>query len=800
MLYCIKPPSVEIKSAERRENSLMLYSDFGLHRISPKNPRTLRVSITREKEFSSMSRPAIVATGDFADWDYELTDSEVVLRTAEIVLKIDRATASYRYYSREGKLLLRDSGRDSVVLEKFRVFKTVEAETEKVRTADGVKEVVREARRVPDGHSYHARLKLKFAEGEALYGLGQHEEAGGSLRGQTVYLHQANRKIALPVLVSSLGYGILADTYSPLIFSDSEFGSYIYSEAVPELDYYFMYGGDMRGVISQYRFLTGKAILLPKWAYGYFQSQERYETAEEIERTVSEYRSRGIGLDCIVLDWCSWEDGKWGEKSFDFKRFPDPAGMIERLHDNHTHFMISVWANPSERTDNYKEFKDAGLLLPNCGIYNALSEDARKMYWEQAKRGLFKYGVDAWWCDNSEPLDPEWEHLEKPEPARMYEEYCRDVGNCISPEQTNAYGLYHAMGIYAGQRSETDKKRVCNLTRSAYIGQQRCGAILWSGDVAATWDTLAGQIAAGLNFCASGLPYWTTDIGAFFVKRGLNWYWRGDFDGCFDDLGYRELFTRWYQWGAFLPIFRGHGTDCRRELWHCANADLPFYDILLNTNRLRYSLMPYIYSAAGGCLLRDGSVMENLAFDFASDSEVLDIKDQYIFGGSIMVCPVTKPMYYLPNSEKTDAEKTRTVYLPKGCGWYDFYTEKYYEGGQYIEADAPIDKIPLFVKEGSIIPFAEPALSTEEQSREITLKIYSGADAAFTLYEDEDDGYGYESGRYLLTELRWDDSAKKLSAEKSSGWDMTPDELAKRYVIKETKIIEKSNGVMSIVR
>ena len=250
MLYCVKPPSIEIKTAERRDDSLWLFSDFGVHRISPKNSRILRVSVTREKEFSDMPRPAIVAHGSYADWDYELTDSEVVLKTSELVLRIDRAAASYKYYDRSGSLLLSDSGKDPVSLEKFPVFKTVDAETEKVQTADGVKEVVREARRVPDGHSYHARLNLKFAEGEALYGLGQHEEAGGSLRGQTVYLHQANRKIALPVLVSSLGYGILADTYSPLIFSDSEFGSYIYSEAVPELEYYFMYGGDMRGVVA----------------------------------------------------------------------------------------------------------------------------------------------------------------------------------------------------------------------------------------------------------------------------------------------------------------------------------------------------------------------------------------------------------------------------------------------------------------------------------------------------------------------------------------------------------------------
>lgn len=263
--------------------------------------------------------------------------------------------------------------------------------------------------------------------------------------------------------------------------------------------------------------------------------------------------------------------------------------------------MISVWANTNKNTDNYAELKEAGLLLPGCSVYNAFSADGRAMYWRQAKQGLYSYGLDAWWCDSSEPFTPEWVHIERTEPARMYEEYCRDVQNHIPLQQGNAYAFYHAQGIYEGQRSENDGKRVVNLTRSAYTDQQRYGTILWSGDISATWDTLKRQIAAGLNLSASGLPYWTTDIGAFFVKRGTPWYWRGDFDQCFADLGYRELFTRWYQWAAFLPVFRGHGTDCRRELWHCANEDVPFYDAIIKANHMRYELMPYIYSAAGNC-------------------------------------------------------------------------------------------------------------------------------------------------------------------------------------------------------
>ena len=791
MLYAFPPPDSKITSAERRDDCLYLESKAGTHRIMPKNPRTLRVTFTKEEAFSASPRPGIVALDSrFAEWSFEENEHEIVLTTSEVTLKIDRKNASYRWFDRDGKLLLKEADIDSRSLEKFDIFEIGEARIEKVQTADGVKEVVREAERVKTGHSYHARLNLEFQNGEALYGLGQHEEGFGNLRGQTVYLHQANRKIAIPMLVSSLGYGVLTDTYSPLIFSDSAYGSYIYSEAVPELDFHFMFGGDMRGVIREYREITGTAVMLPRWAFGYIQSQERYETQEEIERTVKEYRERGIGLDCIVLDWCSWEDGKWGQKTFDKTRFPEPAKMTERLHNNHTRFMISVWANANESTENYDEFKAAGQLLPGCSVYNALSEEGRRIYWEQLNCGLWRHGVDAWWCDNSEPVTPEWNHFERVEPAKMYEEYCREVANNIPAEQTNAYGFYHALGVYDGQRSETDKKRVVNLTRSAYTGQQRLGAILWSGDVAATWDTLKRQIGAGLNFCASGLPYWTTDIGAFFVKRGVNWYWRGDFPKCFDDLGYREFFVRWYQWAAFLPVFRGHGTDCRRELWYCANADIPFYDALMKMNRLRYMLMPYIYSAAGSSTLNGGSIMLPLAFDYPEDETAQNITDQYMFGDSIMVCPVTEPMYYKPDSEKIDAEKTRRVYLPEG-GWYDFYTNEYYTGGQWITASAPIDVIPLYVREGSIIPTCDFAQSTDELSRDITLNVYAGKDAEFTLYEDEFDGYGYESEKYLLTDIRWNDGKGELETEVRTAWKMLPEDEAKRYRVAKTNIIKK---------
>ncbi len=792
MLCVTRDKSRRIERAERREDRLYLYSEAGVHRLEPKNDRTVRITYTQNEAFSEEEKPGIICREVFKDWDYTEKETELCFCMKNMKIVINRETASFRYFDGEGKRLLREREQDSKTLEEFTVYQLQEdsIRTEKVVTPDGVKEVVREAAKIPVGKSFHTRLYLEWAEEEALYGLGQHEEGSGSLRGQVVYLHQANRKIAIPMLVSTLGYGILMDTYSPLIFSDTIQGSYLYTEADSEMDFYFMNGGTMDGVIGEYRKLTGKAALLPRWAFGYLQSQERYETQEEILDTAEEYRSRGIGLDGIVLDWCSWEDNQWGQKTFDSSRFPEPGRMVEDLHEKHVHFMLSIWPNMAENTENYKEFREQELLLPGCTVYNALSKKGRELYWQQLKRGLLVHGVDAWWCDSSEPFTPEWNHVERVEPAVMYAEYCNTVSNHLPMEKMNAFGLYHARGIYEGQRAENDK-RVTNLTRSACTGQQRYGTILWSGDTEATWDTLRRQVAAGLHFCASGLPFWTVDIGAFFVKRGNLWYWKGDYpEGC-QDLGYRELFIRWYQWGAFLPVFRGHGTDCRRELWHFENAEQPFYDALLAANRLRYELLPYIYSYAGLCWLENQSMIRLLAFEWPEDKEVWNITDQYLFGKEMMVCPVLKPMYYGKNSEPLEGTaKTRRVYLPAGCGWYDYWTNAYYEGGQWIEAEAGLEKIPLFVREGSILPRVEFAQSTEETGTELHITVYTGKDAAFTLYEDAGDGYGYEQGRYCLTKLHWLQETGHFTAE-SGEETCQMSGFRGKYEVHEVKLVHK---------
>lgn len=460
----------------------------------------------------------------------------------------------------------------------------------------------------------------------------------------------------------------------------------------------------------------------------------------------------------------SWEDGCWGQKTFDAGRFAQPGALTERLHKMGIRFMLSVWPSMSEECDDFSQFRERGLLLPGTTIYDAFSPETRALYWRQAETGLFRHGVDAWWCDSCEPVTPEWDRTQRSTPEGMYREFVENAGNCMPIRQANAYGYYHARGVYEGQRRSGSGKRVVNLIRSGYWGSQKYGVVFWSGDTSASWETLKKQIAAGLHFCASGLPYWTLDIGAFFVKRGLPWYWNGDFDGGTEDYGYRELYVRWLQYGAFLPVFRSHGTDCRMEPWNFGAKGEPFYEAILSAIRLRYRLMPYIYSLAGQVWHDNRSIMCPLVSEFPKDQRAARIMDQYMFGPSLMVCPVTEPMYYRAGSKPlNNTEKSRQVWLPGGCDWYDLRTDERYAGGQTICARADIDSIPVFVRAGSILPVAEPGCSTDEmEGADICLRAYSGADGSFTLYEDAGDGYGYEKGEYCLTYLTYDDAARRV--------------------------------------
>jgi len=637
--------------------------------------------------------------------------------------------------------------------------------------ADGLRVLAGSFREVVDRKAYHTKLEFEWMNGEALYGLGSHEEGMLNLRGQHQYLYQQNMKAVVPILLSTRGYGIVLDNYSFMTFHDDAFGSYLWSDIADELDFYFIYGPEFDQIVNGIRKLTGKTPMLPRWAFGYIQSKERYESQNELIEVVQEYRKRGLPLDCIVLDWKSWPEGLWGQKTLDPERFPDPKEMTAELHRLNAHLMVSIWPIMSPDSDNCIEMRDQGYLLGNHATYDAFQEKARELYWKQANEGLFSHNMDAWWCDCTEPFEADWKDAFKPEPEERTQINTNEAKKYLDPQYINAYSLLHSRGIYEGQRQTTDQKRVVNLTRSAYAGQHRYGTITWSGDPAATWETLRCQIADGLNFCVTGSPYWTVDIGAFFVKNKPElWFWRGDYDQGVDDLGYRELYVRWFQFGAFLPMFRSHGTDTPREIWRFGNPGEPMYDTLVKFLRLRYQLMPYIYSLAGQVTHEDYTMIRALPFDFRSDPATYNISDQFMFGPALLASPVTKPMYYGPNSVPlTGVEKTRPVYLPAGSDWYDFWTGERYVGSQTLSAYADLETMPLYVRAGSIIPFGPDIFHTNEPQAMVKLRIYPGQDGTFTLYQDEGDNYNYEKGFFTTIQLRWEDKNRRLIFEKRKG-------------------------------
>lgn len=766
MISSPKRKSSVIEEVWREENSLFLRSKRFLMRLSPRNPSIVRVTYTELDSFSEERSLGICCWDGFSNWQYHYDAESITLNTPMVTVVVNRGTGSICWFSSDGTLLLREREKDSHQLSYFESFKTVVDDNtvvKQIQTPDGVKSRIEEATTVFDRRLCHTMLHLQFSEGEHLYGLGQHPEGCLDLRNTTQYIHQANMKIAIPYFLSSRGYGILSATDGAAKFCDGNHGTYLYTDADRELDFYFLYGPEFDDLIAGYRFLTGKAALLPKWAYGFIQSQERYESSAELLAMAEGFRKRKLGLDCLVLDWNSWLPGHWGEKKLDPAFFPDVPGLIKALEDQDVHFMLSIWPNPCEVTEDYAQFFDKNLLLPASDIYDAFSPEARQLYWEQTRQNLFRQGIKAFWCDSSEPFCPEWTE-EKPEAGELFHSYITQTSRFIPRDRINAYGLVHAQTIYEGMREDTGEFRVCNLTRSAYTGSQRYGTILWSGDISANWETLRDQIPAGLNFCASGLPFWTLDIGAFFVKQGTQWFWNGDFEDPDKDPGYRELLVRWFQLGAFLPVFRSHGTDVRREPWHFGEEGTPYFDAIRAAIDLRYRLMPYIYSMAAEAALQDGTMMRMLAFDYRQDAVALTIDDQYMFGKSILVCPVTHPIGYAPGGKKIiDPVMTRRVYLPEGNDWLDFYTMEHFRGGQWLDVPVTLEQIPLFVKAGSIIPMTETVYSTAQSgAKPVEYRVYPGADGEFTLYRDSGDGYGYESGEYTLTKVRWCEAEQKL--------------------------------------
>ena len=757
-------------------NIVVIDSPGGFLELTPYSDSIIRVRFAPTHKFSTKPSLMIQHSPDTTvEMKVNETADALTLSTPKLSIQINKRTGAFTYRDSSGQILTKEPDRGGKTLVPIEVVKSVFDETAEAqirKDADGVRAWVANAKQVIDRHAFHTKLEFEWMPGEALYGLGSHEEGMMNLRGQHQYLYQQNMKVVVPVLLSTRGYGILLDSYSLMKFHDDAFGSYIWTDVDDELDYYFIYGPEFDQIVQGMRQLTGKATLLPRWAFGYIQSKERYVSQTELIDVVKEYRERGLPLDCIVQDWKSWPKDLWGQKTLDPERFPDPTGMMAELHRMNVRLMISIWPNMNPGGDNWREMRDAGCLLGNQGTYDAFQQKARELYWKQANEGLFAHGIDAWWCDCTEPFQADWTGKHKPEPEERLRINTEEAKRYLDPEYINAYSLLHSQGIYEGQRQTDTSKRVVNLTRSAYAGQQRYGTITWSGDISATWDTLRRQIADGLNFSATGLPYWTTDIGAFFVKNDPNlWFWNGDFDLGVEDMGYRELYVRWFQYAVFLPMLRAHGTDTPREVWRFGEPGDIFYDTLVKFLRLRYRLIPYIYSLAGMVTHEDYTMIRALPFDFRSDPNTYDIGDQYMFGPALLVNPVTQPMYYAAESTQLNGvSKSRPVYLPAGADWYDFWTGKCYTGGQTIIADAPLDTLPLYMRSGSILPIGPDITYADERpNAPLDLHIYPGQNGSFTLYDDEGDNYNYEQGQFATIRLSWDEAARQLTIYERQG-------------------------------
>lgn len=540
----------------------------------------------------------------------------------------------------------------------------------------------------------------------------------------------------------------------------------IWSEMSPDMDYYFIAGKDMDEVISGYRTLTGKAPVYPKWVLGFWQSRERYQSSKDIEENMKKFRDLKIPVDNIVQDWNYWKLDSWGSHEFEAARYPNPQAMLDSVHALHGRFMISVWPKFYDTVKNYKELDAKGWMYHQAikddihdwlgfrgSFYDAYDAGARKMFWRQMDENLYtkyKFGIDAWWMDASEPnvrdCTPMWYRKALSGPTALG----------TATEYFNAYSIVNADAIYNGQRSVNPNQRVFLLTRSGFAGEQRYSTATWSGDIATRWEDMRAQMTAGLNYSMAGLPFWGMDQGGFCVE---NRYVAAQQE--FDKTGkenadlkeWRELQARWNQFGCFVPLYRAHGQWPLREVWNIAPADHPAYKTIVAYDKLRYRLMPYLYSMAGMVHLKDYTMMRGLVMDFNGDEKVLDIKDQWMFGSALMACPVGEYQKY-----------SREVYLPKQKGWYDFYTGAYHAGGQTIVADAPFDKIPVFIPEGAILPIGpEMQWSDEKKPELIDLYVYAGKDGSYTLYEDEGTNYNYEKGKYAVIDFKYDDARKQVT-------------------------------------
>lgn len=637
---------------------------------------------------------------------------------------------------------------------------------------------------------------------EAIYGLGTIQDGRMNRRGTHKLMEQSNLEDFQNVLQSIKGWGLFWDNYSPTQFDDDDQGMRFTSQVGKAVDYYFMYGGSVDGVIAEMRHLSGDVPMFPLWTYGYWQSKERYKSANELLGVLAKYRELGVPLDGIIQDWQYWGSNYlWNAMDFLAEEFSKGKQMVDRVHELHAHIMISIWSSFGPHTKAYRQLEEKDLMFdfqtwPQSGlshiwpprmdypsgvrVYDAFHPEARAIYWSNLKK-LYDYDIDAWWMDST---DPDFFN-----PTEADYEHKAGTNGGTWRSLRNAYPLCTVKGVYEAQRAEKDnQKRVFIMTRSAFAGQQHYGSNMWTGDVASSWDMLRKQVPAGLHFSMTGNPNFNTDIGGFFCSS-YNTNGRGSAP---KNPQYQELYVRWMQYALFCPVFRSHGADAPREIWQFGQKGEPIYDAIEETIRFRYRLIPYLYSTAWQVTSANESYLRPLFSDFAKDKRVWDIPDEFMFGRSILAAPVVEAQYTQEKIVKSDAmtgwgqkevkdgivtygpewttTKTATKYLPKGCDWYEFWTNQRMKGGQDVMLQTTINRVPMFVRAGSILPLAPEMEYVGQKSWEnLEIRIYPGADAHFTLYEDEGDGYQYEKGVYSTITFEWNERSRTLTVGSRQG-------------------------------
>ena len=620
-------------------------------------------------------------------------------------------------------------------------------------------------------------------EDEPLYGLGILQDGKMSKSGTYQRMIQGNTDDYSNIIQSIKGYGLFWDNYSPTTFGIEEGKFFFTSENGGCIDYYFIWGGDADGVIAGIRQLTGTVPMVPLWSFGFMQSRERYKSSGELTNVLDRYRQDGVPIDVMIQDWQYWGNNYlWNAMEFNSDDFRNPERWIKHIHDQNAKLMISIWSSFGPMTKQYRELQPKGLLLdfhtwPQSGLgdwpprmdypsgvrpYDPYSKEARDIYWNHLTR-LYDLKIDGWWMDSTEPDHHDFQESDLDLPTAMG----------TFRRVRNAFPLMAVGGVYDNQRAMPDgnSKRVLILTRSAFAGQQRYGSNTWSGDLQSNWNSLRNQIPAGLNFALTGNPNFNSDLGGFFANNYNESYM--DETAPKNPL-YQELYVRWMQYGVFCPMMRSHGTEVPRELYYYGKAGEPVYDALLGAIKLRYSLLPYIYSLAHDVTANNGTYQRALMMDFRDDHNVWNMGNEFMFGRSLLAAPVLEAKYTPERAMSKSRSrienvnfleiKTSKVYLPAGISWYDFETLQQFDGGQEIERNVNIKSVPIYVKAGSIVPIGpDVQYSTEKPWDDLEIRVYAGANGTFCLYEDEFDNYNYENGAYTTIDFKYDDKSRQLT-------------------------------------